>query len=201
MWFGFYFGKVDLNEQIQGGKNMKTNYPNRIDEVNGIAYAWFTRMEYRVGAVTSDLGSELILLDDRYYDLYQKVGNDIFAGLFTKLHSNIRQFFPYEEVQECETYLWLENDKLVGSIRINHNKEENCYDIERVMVAPQFQGKGNGWKLLNFIVAKLQQTHRAPIFLNVAACNDPAIKMYEKFGFVPVHEEMAEWKIESALCG
>ena len=63
------------------------------------------------------------------------------------------------------------------------------------MVAPQFQGKGYGWKLLNFIVAKLQQTHRTPIFLTVVTCNDKAVKMYEKFGFAPVREEMEEWKI------
>jgi len=179
---------------------MKANYPYRIDEVNGIAYTWFTRMEYRGGAVTSDLCPKLILFEDKYYDIYQKVGNDIFTDLFSKIHSNIRQFFPLDELQERETYLWFENDELVGSIRINHNKEENCYEIERVMVAPQFQGKGYGWKLLNFIVAKLQQTHRTPIFLTVVTCNDKAVKMYEKFGFAPVCEEMEEWKIESALC-
>jgi ribosomal protein S18 acetylase RimI-like enzyme len=32
--------------------------------------------------------------------------------------------------------------------------------------------------------------------LTVAACNEKAVKMYEKFGFVPVSEEMEEWKIE-----
>lgn len=100
------------------------------------------------------------------------------------------QFFPLDEVQKRETYLWFENDELVGSIQIYHNKEENCYEVERVMVAPQSQGKGYGKKLLNFVVAKLQQTHRTPIVLTVATCNDKAVKMYEKFGFVPVSEEM-----------
>lgn len=177
-------------------KIMKANYPLRIDKANGIVYAWFTRMEYRGGVVTSDLELKLILFEDKYYDIYQKVGNEIFVDLFSKMHSNIRQFFPLAEVQNREIYLWFENDELVGSIRINHNKEENCYEVERVMVAPQTQGKGYGPQLLNFIVAKLQQTQRTPIFLTVAACNDRAVKMYEKFGFVPVKEEMEEWKIE-----
>ena len=167
-----------------------------IDEANGIVYAWFTKMEYRGGVVTSDLEPRLILFEDKYYELYQKVGNDVFADLFHKLHSNIRQFFPLDEVQKRETYLWFENDELVGSIRIYHNKEEDCYEIERVMVAPQSQGKGYGTKLLNFIVAKLQQTNRTPIILTVAACNDKAIKLYEKIGFVPIGEEMDEWKID-----
>ncbi len=174
---------------------MKANYPLQIDEANGIVYAWFTRMEYRGGAVTSDLESKLILFEDKYYDIYQKVGNKIFVDLFSKMHSNIHQFFPFDEVQNRETYLWFENDELVGSIRIYHNKEENCYEVERVMVAPQSQGKGYGKKLLNFVVAKLQQTYRTPIILTVAACNDKAVNMYEKFGFVPVSEEMDEWKI------
>ncbi|MFT4147009.1 MAG: GNAT family N-acetyltransferase [Mobilitalea sp.] len=81
-------------------------------------------------------------------------------------------------------------------MRIYHNKEEECYEVEKVMVAPQSQGKGYGKELLNFAVARLQQTHRTPIILTVAACNDKAIKMYEKLGFVPVREEMEEWKIE-----
>jgi len=180
---------------------LKANYPIRIDEENGNVYAWFTRMEYRGGAVTSDLEPKLTLFEDKYYDIYQKVGNDIFIDLFHKMHSNIRQFFPFDEVQKCETYLWFENDELVGSIRIYNNKEENCYEIGRVMVAPQSQGKGYGTKLLNFIVAKLQQTHRTPIVVTVAACNDNAVKLYEKFGFVPVSEEMEEWKIEGDIGG
>ncbi len=28
---------------------MKENYPYRIDEANGIVYAWFTKMEYIAG--------------------------------------------------------------------------------------------------------------------------------------------------------
>ncbi len=175
---------------------MKTNYPYRIDEENGIVYAWFIKMKYRGGAVTSDLDSKLTLFEEKYYDIYQKVGNDTFADLLQKLHSNIRQFFPLDEVKKRETYLWLENDELVGSIRIYHNEEENYYEVERVMITPKSQGKGYGTKLLNFIVAKLQQTHRTPIVLTVAACNDKAVKMYEKFWFVPVSEEMHEWKIE-----
>lgn len=178
---------------------MKENYPYGIDEENGMVYAWFIRMEYRGEAVTSDLESKLILFDDKYYDIYQKVGNEIFSDLFGKMRSNIRQFFPLEEVRKRETYLWFEDDELVGSIRIYHNQEENCFEIERVMVAPQAQGKGYGTTLLNFAVAKLQQTHRTPIFLTVAACNDKAARMYEKFGFVPVSEEMDEWKIEGIL--
>ncbi|WP_325537045.1 hypothetical protein [Sporomusa sp.] len=35
-------------------------------------------------------------------------------------------------------------------------------------------------------------THRMPIVLTVAVCNDKAVNMYEKFGFVPVSEEMGE---------
>jgi len=180
---------------------MKANYPYRIDEANGIVYAWFTKMEYRGGTVTSDLEPKLTLFDDKYYDIYQKVGNEIFADLFHKMRSNIRQFFPLDEVKKRETYLWFENDELVGSIRIYHNKEDNCYEIERMMVAPRYQGKGYGTKLMNFIVAKLQQTYRTPIVLTVAACNDKAVKMYEKLGFVSVNEEMDEWKMEDDICG
>ncbi|MDP4272170.1 MAG: hypothetical protein Q8909_18920, partial [Bacteroidota bacterium] len=102
---------------------MKLNYPLYIDEANSIVYAWFKRMQYKGGTVTSDLEPKLILFEDIYYDIYQKVGNEIFVDLFSKMHSNIRQFFPLDEIQNREIYLWFENDELVGSIRIHHNTE------------------------------------------------------------------------------
>lgn len=69
------------------------------------------------------------------------------------------------------------------------------------MVTPKSQGKGYGTKLLNFIVAKIKQTHRMPIVLTVAACNNNAVKMYEKFGFVPVSEETDKCEIEGDTFG
>ncbi len=175
---------------------MKPHYPYWIDQANGVVHAWFIRMEYKGGPVTSDLEPKLIPFEDRYYDIYQTVGNETFADLLRELHSNIRQFFPLDEARGCETYLWFEDNELVGSIRIRHNEEKGCHEIERVMVAPRSQGKGYGTRLLSFAVAKLQQTQRTPIVLTVAACNDGAIGMYERFGFVRVGEEMETWKIE-----
>jgi ribosomal protein S18 acetylase RimI-like enzyme len=32
--------------------------------------------------------------------------------------------------------------------------------------------------------------------LTVAACNDKAVKMYERFGFVAIAESMDEWRLE-----
>jgi ribosomal protein S18 acetylase RimI-like enzyme len=179
---------------------MKANYPYRVDEENGVVYAWFTRMEYRGGEVTSDLEPELVLFEDKHYDVYQKVGNEIFADLLRQLHSSILQFFPLEEVQKRETYLWFKDNELVGSVRVYHDRDKNCYEIERLMVALHAQGKGYGARLLRFMVAKLQETQRTPIVLTVAACNENAIKIYEKFGFATVSEDMDEWKIEGAIC-
>lgn len=177
---------------------MKPHYPYWIDEASGTVHAWFTRMEYRGGPVVSDLEPKLTPFEDRYYDVYQRVGNEAFADLLSTLHSNIRQFFPPDEARRGETYLWFEGDELVGSIRIRHDEEKGCHDIERVMVAPRAQGKGYGTRLLRFAVAKLQQAHRSPIVLTVAAGNDGAVRMYERFGFVRVGEELETWKIEGA---
>ncbi|MFV0411886.1 MAG: GNAT family N-acetyltransferase, partial [Oscillospiraceae bacterium] len=74
--------------------------------------------------------------------------------------------------------------------------EKRCYEIERVMVAPPFQGRGYGKKLLEFAVAKLTQARQTPIALTVAACNHRAVNLYEAFGFTSVGEEVEEWQIE-----
>ncbi len=180
---------------------MKPHYPYGIDEANGLVHAWFIRMEYRGGPLTSDLEPKLTPFEDRYYDIYRTVGTETFADLLGKLHSNIREFFPLDEVRGSETYLWLEGDELVGSIRIRHDEKNGWHEIGRVMVAPRSQGKGYGTRLLGFAVAKLQQAHRTPIVLTVAAANDGAVRMYERFGFVRVGEELETWKVEAASLG
>lgn len=179
-----------------GGATSRPNYPYRIDEANGRVYAWFIRMEYRGGAVASDLEPELVPFEDRHYDLYQRVGNETFADLLSELRSNIRQFFPLDEVRARETYLWFEGEELVGSVRIRHDEAERCHEIERALVARRFQGRGYGTRLLKFAVAKLQRTGRTPIVLTVAACNAKAVELYARLGFVAVREDMDQWEIE-----
>jgi len=101
-------------------------------------------MEYRGGAVTSDLELKLISFEDKYYDIYQKAENEIFVDLFRKMHSNIRRFFSLDKVQKRETYLCFDNDRLVGSIWIYHNKEANCYEVERVWSLHRLRAKVTG---------------------------------------------------------
>jgi ribosomal protein S18 acetylase RimI-like enzyme len=175
---------------------METHAGIRIDEAAGLVHATFLRMEYRGGPVTSDLAPKLILLEDRHYDLYQRVGNEVFAVLLRTMHSNLRQFFPRDEVRAGETYLWFEDEALVGSIRLRHDERGGSHELERVMIAPRAQGRGYGAMLLRFAVARLLETHRTPIRLTVAACNDGAVRFYERFGFVPVGEFVESWKIQ-----
>lgn len=177
---------------------MKPHYPSSFDEASGIVHAWFTHMEYRGGPITSELAPKLTPLEDRHYDLYQAVGNETFAGLLGQLRSNIRQFLPRDEARGCETYLWFEDDALVGSVRIRSSEKDGCHHIERLFVAPCAQGKGYGTELLRFAVAQLQAARRTPIVLTVAACNAGAVRLYERFGFVTVGEEMETWKLEGS---
>ena len=57
------------------------------------------------------------------------------------------------------------------------------YNITNVAICKEFQGRGLGSVLLNFIMKRVNDLDCPEIFLEVRASNVAAIKLYEKSGF------------------
>lgn len=57
-------------------------------------------------------------------------------------------------------------------------------DIDKVMVAPEYRGKGIASELMRELLAEAGRRGAESFTLEVRAGNVPAIRLYEKYGFV-----------------
>jgi ribosomal-protein-alanine N-acetyltransferase len=75
-----------------------------------------------------------------------------------------------------------DNAELVGYAGININKYES--EIMTIAVRPSHQGKGLGSALLRQMLDASDAAAVPRVLLEVEVGNDPAIGLYERFGFV-----------------
>ncbi|MES2676106.1 MAG: GNAT family N-acetyltransferase [Pseudomonadota bacterium] len=90
--------------------------------------------------------------------------------------------------QECEVFVY-EEAEIVGYCAFFGN------EIRALFVLPQFQGKGVGKNMLEFMLTNIQ----GAASLNLAASNFPAKSLYESFGFVVTSKFVAEYNGKSVL--
>ena len=90
-----------------------------------------------------------------------------------------------EETENPDAYFIvdIEDSELVGYAGM-HTPCGDCY-VDNIAVFPQFRGKGYGEKLTLALIEKAK-TLGEFISLEVRASNTPAIKLYEKLGFLAV---------------
>jgi ribosomal protein S18 acetylase RimI-like enzyme len=87
-----------------------------------------------------------------------------------------------EALREFENKLFLKaicNSEIVGSVRA-YKKENTCY-IERLSVAPRYQGNGIGSVLMLEIEKRFADTHIFKLFTGEKS--DKNIRIYEKIGY------------------
>lgn len=66
--------------------------------------------------------------------------------------------------------------------------QENAAEIARVVINPEYQGKGFSQKLVTEIIMKVKSRNFSAVHLSVASSNIPAYKNYQKIGFNKVGE-------------
>lgn len=59
-------------------------------------------------------------------------------------------------------------------------------DLTNIAVAPAFRQQGIAFLLLEFLLRELKKSGMQTVFLEVRRSNQPAIRLYEKSGFLPV---------------
>lgn len=84
------------------------------------------------------------------------------------------------ESGEVQTWVIRSEDKIVGYCTGGKGAEFNR--IQAFHILPEFQGKGYGSRLLESAIKWLGEDK--PILVGVAALNERAIHVYEKFGFI-----------------
>ncbi len=76
-------------------------------------------------------------------------------------------------------YGYIEDHCIAAIIEVQ--EDENRLDICSLVVAPEFFRKGIAGKLLRFALVKF---HCSEAIVETAVLNTPAIKLYQKYGFV-----------------
>jgi len=79
------------------------------------------------------------------------------------------------------SYVYLENDKVIGYISIVFDGE--IVEILNYCVAPEMQNKGIGKELLNYVLDTYYAKNASSVILEVRESNNRAIHVYEKLGF------------------
>lgn len=79
-----------------------------------------------------------------------------------------------------------EGDKLTGYIYASYVLDEA--EIGNICVLPESRGQGTGKELLNQMLEALKEKDIRTVFLEVEADNAPAVRLYEKAGFIRYNE-------------
>lgn len=72
--------------------------------------------------------------------------------------------------------------KLIGFIIGEYTDWNQTFKIWEIYVEPKYRKKGIGYKLFKHMERHILTTKARAIILEVASCNDPAIKFYENVG-------------------
>ena len=83
--------------------------------------------------------------------------------------------------------LWLvavEGDRVLGYV--GSQTVLGQADMMNLAVAPEYRQKGIAQALVNELISRLRQNQVTCLTLEVRASNAPAIRLYDKLGFVPV---------------
>ncbi|MFQ8706736.1 MAG: GNAT family N-acetyltransferase [Thomasclavelia sp.] len=105
-------------------------------------------------------------------------------------------------IENQELYVVRFDNKIIGSVVINHKQEKNyylapwkieakdkeIYVIHTLAIHPQYKGLKIAQKLLEYVEGLAKQNKIKAIRLDVRQGNIPAIKLYEKCGFVYISE-------------
>ena len=114
-----------------------------------------------------------------------------------ELHDNFDYLFKMENVLNTSysrVYLYEEEGKVLGFIHVDSHFE--ITDLINIIVLKEYQNKGIGNKLLEFVV---NNEEYEKIMLEVRESNANAIHLYEKYGFKEIYRRKKYYGEEDAV--
>lgn len=88
--------------------------------------------------------------------------------------------------ERCEAW---NADQLVGLVAFYHDAQSHRGYITNVSVSPSFSGRGIGRRLMEDCFAWCARQGCDHIDLEVSPDNAPALALYRRLGFVPLHHD------------
>lgn len=148
----------------------------------------------------------IINYEDQYQDDFKQL-NLVWLEQFNLTESHDLEILdhPRENVIDRGGFIFLlkEDETIIGTAGIYKMTDEE-YELIKMAVAPEHRGKGFGDILLNTCINKAKELRISNLVLYSNSNLQPAIKMYEKYGFkhvavVDAPFETADVKMELSL--
>lgn len=136
------------------------------------------------------LSIEIVSYEDKYYEIFKTLNEQWIEKYFKLEQKDIETLKnPQESIinKGGKIFIALYEGKAVGTCSLIKN-ETNSYDYElaKMVVDEQYQGKGIGLLLGEAIKNEAKQLGAKLLFLDSNTILEPAIKLYEKLGFKKV---------------
>ncbi len=110
------------------------------------------------------------------------------SELFPVDHWSVEQW--WRELATERNHYWVAQvqDTLIGYCGLSAQTPDA--DIQTIAIGAEYQGKGLGGKLLDFMLQEAEKLGIRFIFLEVRADNQPAISLYAGRGFIRISERV-----------
>jgi GNAT superfamily N-acetyltransferase len=130
-------------------------------------------------------------LHARYY--HQHWGFDLFFE--TKVAAELADFLHYFDPAQDGLWVAMMDNQIVGSVAVSGREAGTLgARLRWLIVAPEYQGRGFGKRLMREVVDFCRQARFKRIYLTTFAGLDAARHLYEKKGFrVVIEQEDAHW--------
>ena len=119
-------------------------------------------------------------LTESLFPIYKRVYNDCFRPMRQALALEPVDYFQsFDQIARDakDIFLLTEGDALIGSVSCFGN------ELDGLIVAETFRGRGYGRQLLLWGVEHIRQRSGDPVTLHVAAWNRKAMRLYRSAGF------------------
>jgi ribosomal protein S18 acetylase RimI-like enzyme len=148
--------------------------------------------------LAKDVGRVLILMDAAFGPirdwrgqriLGNRVSHSYGAPFALRLSMVTKGFIP--------GFVWEENGRLVGNVSLLESDVSGRYLIANVAVDPEYRRRGIARGLIQEAVGHIQDLNGRTVILQVEETNEPAIRLYESFGFV-TKGVMKKWEVTAS---
>jgi ribosomal protein S18 acetylase RimI-like enzyme len=95
---------------------------------------------------------------------------------------------------DIQPYLYFDGERPIGYAELWLDADEDEVELARIILAPDVRGKGLGPVFVRALLGPALDSGYSDVFLRVRPDNVPAIRTYERVGFLRVADELAaEW--------
>jgi ribosomal protein S18 acetylase RimI-like enzyme len=138
--------------------------------------------------------------DDLYSCFYESFSQSGDRNFLSQTDEERKEYFKElfdkeDEIIDEASIVLVEGSKLIGYTRVKSTHGEGNGHLWIMGIIPEYRGRQLGSKLLQHVIIALKKQGYKTMSLAVDRANEAALKLYEKYNFVPGWERVTHaWK-------